>query len=171
MSLDPSLAAAAALGAFALLSFLDGVVLHLVVERLPMRPDAALEHLLHTGRALLFPAILLAFFAARGPVALGWTLLAIDQLLEAWDMAVERKSRSHTGGLPSREYMLHGLLITLRTAAVAFAAMIHRGTDDTHALDALVSILVPGAILVAMAHVVLATAPGRSLLVWRRRAL
>lgn len=164
MNVDPVIAAAAALGAFAVLSFFDGIVLHFFVERLPLRPSSRLEHLLHTARAVLFPMILVAYFGGWGPIALGFTLLAIDQMIEVWDMAIERRSRVHTVGLPSREYMLHGALTTLRAAAVVFAMMIERGADETRALDGLVSMLVPGAIIAAVAHVVLATDGGRTLL-------
>lgn len=164
MIVDPVLGAAVALAAFALLSLADGVVLHLLVERLPLRSASMLEHRLHTARALLFPAILATFFAGRGPASFAWTLLALDQIIEVWDMAIERTSRAHTRGLPSREYVVHGLLTTLRAAAVVFVAMIDRRVHDVSLLDGLVSLLLPGAVIAAAAHVALATDAGRALL-------
>lgn len=164
MTIDPVVAATFSLGAFAILSFCDGVMLHLVVERLPLRPASRLEHLLHTARALLFPAILLTYFGGHASLVIAWTLLAVDQMIEIWDMAIERRSRAHTSGLPSREYVIHGLLTTLRATAVVFVAVIDRRVHDTSLLDALVSALVPGAIVAALAHVALATDAGRALL-------
>lgn len=163
MSIDPVLAAVVTLGAFALLSFVDGVVLHLFVERLPLRPASVQEHKLHTARAVLFPLLLATFF--RGPTMVGFTLLAVDQIIEVWDMAIERKSRAHSSGLPSREYVVHGLLTTLRAAAVACVLFIDGRVHDTTLLDGLVSLLIPGAVFAAVAHVVLLTDPGRALLV------
>lgn len=172
MSRDPVvLGATLSLAAFAALSFYDGVVVHFFVERLPFRPASRLEHRLHTARALLFPAILLTFFAGRGPIAVGWGLLAIDQVLEAWDMAIERRSREHTAGLPSSEYLAHGALTMLRTAAIVFTAMIDRSQASAAMLDTLVSALVPGAVLAGAAHLGLATEVGRARLSsWRRAA-
>lgn len=164
MTNDPVVAATLSLGAFAILSFCDGVLLHLVVERLPLRPASRCEHLLHTARALLFPAILVSYFGGHGSLAMGFTLLALDQMIEVWDMAIERRSREHTVGLPSGEYVVHGLLTTLRAVAVVLVATIDRRVHDTSTLDSLVSLLVPGAIVAALAHVALATDAGRTLL-------
>lgn len=168
MTIDPVLAATGMLASFVALSFYDGVIVHFFVERLPFRPAARLEHRLHTGRAILFPAILLTFFGANGPTVAGWALLAVDQALEIWDMAVERRSREHTGGLRSGEYVVHGLLTTLRAAAVTFTAVIDRLHVDTAALDRLASLLFPGSIVVAVVHVVLASPLGRSGFALRR---
>jgi len=167
---EPAFLAAVLLGVFAVLSFVDGVVLHLVVERLPLREASWLEHRLHTVRALIFPILLATFIRGAGPVAIGWALLAIDQGVEFWDMAIERRSRAHSGGLPSLEYLVHGTLTTLRAATVVLVAMIDRSVADTSALDTLVALMMPGAVLVAIAHVVLASAPGRSLLARAGRA-
>jgi uncharacterized membrane-anchored protein len=156
MTIDPDRAAAIALIAFAGLSFVDGVVLHLWRERLHLRATARLEHLLHSARAVLFPAILAAFFAGQAPVV-GIVLLALDQAVEGWDMAVERRSRAYSGGLRSSEYVLHGLLITLRAFAIGFALFASpAGSGD---LAAAVGLLLPGAVAVALLHVTLAIAP------------
>lgn len=161
--MSPVLLATFFLALFAALSLVDGVILHLFVERLPLRPASTKEHLLHTARALLFPPILVTFVS--GPTPLGFTLLAVDQIIEVWDMAIERKSRAHSGGLPSREYVVHGLLTTLRALAVACVLFVDRRVHDTALLDGLVSLLLPGAILAAAAHLVLVTSFGRAWLV------
>lgn len=151
MSLDPNLAVMACLSALGALAFVDGVLVHLVRERLHRRPETRLEHLIHTGRAAVFPPILVLFFAGRAP-ALGIALLAVDQVLEIADMAIERRSRAYSGGLRTSEYLLHGTALTLRGAAIAFS--LAAGAPSA-ALVTFVDLLLPGAVLGAILHVVL----------------
>jgi hypothetical protein len=151
MTVDASAAVVACLVAFAGLSFVDGVVVHLWRERLHRRADSRVEHALHTARAVAFPPILVLFFAGVAPAA-GLALLAVDQVLELADMAVERRSRAYSGGLRSSEYVLHGALITLRGAGVAFALV--AGAPSAGVLT-LVDLLLPGSILAAILHLVL----------------
>jgi hypothetical protein len=151
MTVDPNTAVAALLVVFAALSFVDGIVIHLWRERLHRRPDSRLEHALHTARAALFPPILVLFFGGAAP-ALGLVLIAVDQGFEIADMAVERRSRAYSGGLRSSEYILHGALITLRGAGIAFA--LAAGVPSP-AVVTLVDLLLPGAVLAAILHVVL----------------
>ncbi|MFO0639109.1 MAG: hypothetical protein U0183_07845 [Polyangiaceae bacterium] len=162
-SLSLPLAAAFSLGAFATLSFYDGVVVHLVRERLPLREAAFVEHRLHTARAVLFPLLLWSVFGWHGPRSVALALVVADQAFEVWDMAVERRSRAHTGGLPSSEYLVHGWLVGLRSAALAFTFAIDRAHDDTAPLDALAGLLAPGAVAIAAVHVALALPFGRAL--------
>jgi hypothetical protein len=147
----------ACLAALAALALVDGIFVHLVRERLHRRPDTRLEHLIHTGRAAVFPPILLLFFAGRAP-ALGIAFLAVDQILEVADMAIERRSRAYSGGLRTSEYLLHGTALTVRGAAIAFA--IAAGTPSPNVVG-FVELLVPGAILGAILHVVLLLVPPR----------
>jgi hypothetical protein len=151
MTIDASTAVVACLVAFAALSFVDGIVVHLWHERLHRRADSRLEHAVHTARAVLFPPILLLFFGGAAP-ALGFTLIVVDQGLEIADMAIERRSRVFSGGLRSSEYILHGALITLRGAGVAFALV---AGHPSAAVDTLVNLLLPGTILAAMLHLLL----------------
>jgi hypothetical protein len=151
MTVDPSHALVAILLVFAALSFVDGIVVHLWRERLHRRPESRVEHALHTARAILFPAILVAFFQGAAP-ALGLALLLVDQGVEVADMAVERRSRAFSGGLRSSEYVLHGVLITLRAAGVAFALT---AAQPSAAVHGIVDLLLPGAIVAAILHVVL----------------
>lgn len=151
MTVDADTALVACLLAFAALSFVDGIVLHLWRERLHRRPESRLEHALHTARAVLFPAILVAFFGGAAP-ALGVALLAVDQVVEVADMAVERRSRAFSGGLRSSEYVLHGVLITLRAAGVTLALAAPAASAG---VEAVVDLLLPGAVVAAILHVVL----------------
>jgi hypothetical protein len=165
VSFDAELAASASLLAFAALSFVDGVVLHFFVERLPFRPGSRLEHALHTARAAIFAPLLLAFFDARASLAAGLALLAVDLAFEVWDMLIERQSRAFSGGLRTREYALHGVLVALHTAAVAFTLVARLGPSRTStplSLAAVTGWLWPGSVLVALAHVALLAAPPRA---------
>ncbi|HEU4407754.1 MAG TPA: hypothetical protein VFS43_20990 [Polyangiaceae bacterium] len=162
MNFDAELAASVSLLAFAALSFVDGVVLHFFLERLPFRPGSRLEHGLHTARAVLFAPVLLAFFDARASLATGLALLAVDLAFEVWDMLIERQSRAFSGGLRTREYALHGVLVALHTAAVAFTLVARQAparTPTPLSLAAVTGWLLPGSTLVALAHVVLLAAP------------
>jgi hypothetical protein len=151
MSLDLGTAVIACLAALTAIAFVDGIVVHLVRERLHRRPETRLEHLIHTGRAAVFPPILLLFFAGRAP-ALGIAFLLVDQALELADMAIERRSRAYSGGLRTSEYLLHGTALTLRGAAIAFSLA---AGAPTAAVATFVDLLLPGAVLGAILHVVL----------------
>ncbi len=156
------------LQAFALVSIFDGVYLHLWRYRLFARADSRREHWLHTARAALFaPIVLLIFAAPTVGVTLyaGLALLAIDQAAEVLDVLEERRSRARLGGLGSGEYLVHGILITLRAAAIALAlaarpaeawawsATVAGAYPAT--ITTLVAGLVPGAIVVAGLHLAL----------------
>jgi hypothetical protein len=149
MSVDAALIAC--LAALVALAFVDGVLVHLVREKLHARPETRLEHWIHTGRAVVFPPILALFFAGGAP-ALGVAFLAIDQALEVADMAIERRSRAYSGGLRSSEYLLHGAALTLRGAAIAFS--LAAGAPSA-AVIGFVDLLLPGAVVGAILHVVL----------------
>jgi hypothetical protein len=151
MSFDPNAAVIACLALLAAFAFIDGVLIHLVRERLHRRPETRLEHLIHTGRAVLFAPILLLFFAGAN-FALGVMFLVVDQVLEIADMAIERRSRAYSGGLRTSEYLLHGTVLTLRGAAIAFS--LAAGTPSSGVVS-LVYLLLPGAILGATLHLVL----------------
>jgi hypothetical protein len=151
MSLDPNLAVIACLIGLVALAFVDGVLVHLVRERLHARPETRLEHWIHTGRAAVFPPILVLFFGGAAP-ALGVAFLVVDQVLEIADMAIERRSRAYSGGLRTSEYLLHGTALTLRGAAIAFS--LAAGAPSATVVG-FVNLLLPGAVLGAILHVVL----------------
>ncbi|HEY6556683.1 MAG TPA: sigma factor-like helix-turn-helix DNA-binding protein [Polyangiaceae bacterium] len=161
MTFDSETAASLCLLALAVLGAWDGIVVHVVQEKLPCREHSRLEHGIHTVRALLFPLILATFFISRTTLAVGLVLIALDQIAEVWDMAIERQSRAHSGGLRSFEYVLHGAMITLRAAGVAFA-LSARSSPSAEILipvAPLASWLLPGSVLVAVFHVALLLAP------------
>jgi hypothetical protein len=133
------------------LAFVDGVLVHLVREQLHARPETRLEHWIHTGRAVVFAPILVLFFGGAAP-ALGVAFLAVDQVLEMADMAIERRSRAYSGGLRTSEYLLHGTALTLRGAAIALA---FAAGAPSAAVVSVVNLLLPGAVVGAILHVVL----------------
>ncbi len=151
MTLDLHHAVIACLAALGALAFVDGIVVHLFREQLHARPETRLEHLIHTGRAAVFPPILILFFGGAW-LALGVALLAVDQLLEIADMAIERRSRAYSGGLRTSEYLLHGTALTVRGAAIAFS--LAAGAPSATVVG-FVNLLLPGTILGAILHVVL----------------
>lgn len=107
---------------FALLSAIDGLYFHLWKYRLHARAESRREHLLHTLRSLLFPAIVLALYAQPSAGIILWIgvgLVVLDAGVEFWDVWIERDSRVAWGGLSSAEYLLHVLLTILRTASLA----------------------------------------------------
>lgn len=156
--------------AFAMLSAVDGIYIHLIRLKLHAQPSSWSEHLWHTGRSLLFAPILLSLFTVVSGGALLWTgiaLVVVDQALELLDTTSEKASRAVMGGLGSFEYVLHVTLTTLRTGAIALALAARPASayalgapfvvgELPGSWSALVWQLVPGAALVAAAHVWLA---------------
>jgi hypothetical protein len=110
----------------------------------------------------LFPLILTTFFISQSSLVVGLVFIALDQLAEMWDMAVERGSRVHSGGLRSFEYVLHGVMISLRAAGIAFALGARSGptaTSSPFSVAEVAQLLLPGAVLIAMLHVALLLLP------------
>jgi hypothetical protein len=121
-------------------------------------------------RTLLFlPATYAVFGVVSGGTLLwaGIALAVIDQAVEIIDMASEKDSRADIGGLGSFEYILHGLLTLLRSAAIAVslaarpaAAFSLTAPNIVAQLDEpygwLVRQLYPGATVLALVHVWLA---------------
>lgn len=154
----------------ALLALVDGVGLHLWRLRLFARPDSRREHLLHTARAMLFPGILVLVYAREtsGPLlAFAVALVAADTLLEVWDTFEEPRSRASLGGLSRGESLLHVVLVSLRSASLALVfaskpawvwssqAGAWSATVEPWQESFVVAGLLPGAIALAVLHVVL----------------
>ena len=151
MTFDPNVAVIACLAALAVLALVDGFFVHIVRERLHRRAESRREHLIHTARAAVFPPILVLFFGGAS-LALGIALLVVDQALELADMAIERRSRAYSGGLQTSEYLLHGMALTMRGAAIAFSLA---AVVPSAAVVTFVNLLLPGTVVGAILHVVL----------------
>ncbi len=168
---EPVFAAAAlALLVFAALSALDGLYLHLWRYRLHAHRSSWLEHVWHTGRAILFVPVLALLFVVPSAGALLWAGIAVviaDQGLELLDVLSEKDSRAPLGGLGSFEYAFHIAITTARVTAVVLAlAARPSGAWSLDAPPVLAAVsgpwatvaagLLPGAAVVAALHVWLA---------------
>lgn len=156
---------------FAVLSFLDGVYLHLIVYKLPENPESKFEHLTHTLRAILFLPILLTIFywnLSGSMLLFAVGLIIVDLIIEAIDVISERRSRKSIGGLSDREYLLHVTLTTTRVAAITlflaskpkdawFAAL--SLADYPEVARTIVLNLIPGAIVITVLHIALIMHP------------
>ncbi|NUP07451.1 MAG: hypothetical protein HOW73_15480 [Polyangiaceae bacterium] len=155
---------------FALLAAVDGVYLHLWKFRLHARPRSWMEHVWHTISAVLFVPILITLFLAptAGPVLwAGVALLGLLHIVEVFDVKAERDSRTELGGLPRAELALHWVLVGTRSISTALALVARPSaawsmsaplTIGAHPawVTALVGVIVPGTIAIAVLHLVLA---------------
>jgi len=161
---------------FALLGMYDGFYLHILKYRLYEHEESRREHLTHTIRGILFPGILYCCYLASGDVWFfaGLALLTIDVVVTVIDAYMEKDSRTFMGGLPRGEYIIHLLVNGFHFAAIAVFVVIKvRMTNNTFVLHNdfdsveshpafiwLVENLIPGAILMAVLHVMVATPKG-----------
>lgn len=158
--------------AYSLLALFDGVFLHLYKYRLHEHPESRFEHLTHTVRAILFPAILYCLFVGLETnqlFYLGMTLVLVDIITLTADAFVEKDSRKFMGGLPRWEYILHLFVNGLHFASVALLLVIKIDMTETgialrssfsqyenfQLLKLIALNLLPGAILIALLHVLI----------------
>ncbi len=159
--------------AFALLATWDGLYLHLLKYQLFNHPESQHEHLAHTLRALLFPAILYFFFLRQDCLACFWVGLGfvlLDLLVSLADAWMEKGSRAWMGGLPRWEYIIHllvngfhfatiALLLTLKlqTSATGIRVITDFSSVSTFgAFEWLATNLLPGAVAIGILHALLA---------------
>jgi hypothetical protein len=167
-------ASTALLVLFSLFAAVDGVLVHLVWLRLHARQASWMEHTWHTFAAVLFVPILVTVFLVPTGGAMLWVgaaLLALHCLVEVLDVRAERTSRADLGGVSRGELALHVAAISTRTVATVLA-LVSRPLEAWSLssppvlgsypawIGTVVGSMVPGAILIAAAHVYLA---------WRHR--
>lgn len=157
--------------AFAALALVDGLYLHIIKYKLYSQPESRFEHLTHSIRAILFPAILYFLFVKQGSSAsfyLGILLVCADIGVLGIDAFVEKDSRAFMGGLPRWEYILHLFVNGFHFASIAvFLALkldftesgivvVPDLSESAHfkLFQTLVLNLIPGAVLIALVHVV-----------------
>ncbi|TGL72123.1 hypothetical protein [Leptospira jelokensis] len=153
---------------FAGLAFFDGIILHLWKFKLYKYNDTIYEHKLHTYRAILFPIVLVGLFLLDLSGILYLLILcvvSIDLLIQVFDMWEEKDARSRFGGLSSVEYILHVTLTSLHSSmlllyilskplnSMSFQIMEISMTNGIQHFVA--TNILPGAILVAILHIVL----------------
>ncbi|WP_437639333.1 hypothetical protein [Sorangium sp. So ce854] len=162
------------LAVYAAVGAIDGIYLHLWKYRLFAHEASRREHHLHTIHAALFAVVIGALYLAPSAGLLLWAgvgATAASFVVVLLDVLEERRSRQGLGGLTPREYALHAGLIALYSASVALVLAARPASawslDAPLVLDlALPSLprtvalnLLPGAVLTALAHVVLGLRP------------
>jgi hypothetical protein len=158
------------LALFSLFAAADGVLVHLVWLKLHARERSWMEHVWHTFSAVLFvPIVVTVFLLPTGGAMLwvGVSLIALLYVVEVFDVISERASRSDLGGVSRGELALHVAAMATRTLATILA-LASRPLEAWSLssppvlgaypvwIGSVVGAMVPGAILVAAAHVVLA---------------
>ena len=90
-----------ALALFCIIGAFDGLYYHTIKHKLHLYEETKVEHYIHGLRGLLFAPVALIFFVfdAKGIIYLiGFLFLALDLLLEVFDIQVEKKAREVFGG-------------------------------------------------------------------------
>lgn len=158
---------------FALLAVFDGLYLHIIKYELHRHKESKLEHLSHTIRAIIFPAIVYFLFVVHDSVIffyLGLAFVLVDIIVLAVDAYMEKDSRTFMGGLPRWEYILHLFVNGFHFASIAVFLVLklqitQGGLTITPTLYQyenfktfyLIAInLIPGGVLLALLHVFIA---------------
>lgn len=153
---------------FSGLAFIDGIYLHLWKYKLYKYKETIFEHKLHTIRAVFFPFQLVGLFMFGIE---GWLfglvlfLAMVDLFVQILDMWEEKGARARFGGLSSAEYILHVTLTSLHSSMLLVYLISKPNasnflgktqivySQNWHSIVA--SNLLPGAILVALLHLIL----------------
>ncbi|PHR35009.1 MAG: hypothetical protein COA38_03495 [Fluviicola sp.] len=160
---------------FVILATIDGFYLHLFKYQLHAQADSRLEHITHTIRAFLFPAIVYTLFMKFENETFLWigiSLLIVDLIVLGIDAYSEKDSRAFMGGLPRWEYILHLFSNSFHFAAIAvlFAVRIQltpqgieileiSALENFEIFEFVVNNLLPGSILLAVLHLALMIQP------------
>jgi hypothetical protein len=157
---------------FSVLALYDGLYLHILKYKLQNHSKSKTEHYTHTLRAVFFPLILYFLFLKQDCTAsfiIGVTIVTLDILVMAIDAFIEKDSREFMGGLPRWEYMLHLFVNGFHFASIAVflsiklryennQTVILSNIDQYHnykIFHTIVNNLLPGAILIALLHLLL----------------
>ena len=168
--------------AFMVLATYDGIYLHLWKYELFNRSESLFDHKTHTIRALLFPLIVWLLFidTSMAGFLIGLTLVLTDLIVLGIDAYSEKDSRAFMGGLPRWEYILHLFANSLHFAAFMLltATRIEIGnfgfiystkflsSNSFETAQWLALNILPGAILLGIAHLLLTWDFGKEL--WNR---
>ena len=111
--------------AIGLLGAADIVLFHTIANGIRSHADSRQELLVHSLRGPTYASlfVLVPNFALHG--AWFWALIGIfvvDVGISLWDFAIEKRSRTVFGGLPTGEYILHILIAMLFGALVMSVA-------------------------------------------------
>jgi hypothetical protein len=157
---------------FSVLALYDGFYLHIFKYKLHNQSESKAEHYTHTIRAVFFPAILYFLFLKQDctmSFIIGLTIVALDILVMAVDAFIEKDSREFMGGLPRWEYILHlfvngfhfasiavylSIKLNINNGEIAFLPNIDQ-YQNYQVFNAIITSLLPGAILIALLHLFL----------------
>ena len=166
---------------FSLLALYDGFYLHIFRYQLHNHAESKKEHLTHTFRAAFFPAIVYFLFLKQGcqvSFFIGIALVVLDIIVLGIDAFMEAESRKFMGGLPRWEYILHLFVNGVHFASVAVFLTIKLSLtsdgieiipdfyqyENFKIFQLVVSNLLPGAILIALIHIIVSIP--KSAMVW-----
>jgi hypothetical protein len=155
---------------FALLGLYDGFYLHIFKYKLYGHQESRTEHIMHTIRGILFPAILYFLYLKNDCTTsfyIGIFLVLLDIIVLGIDAFVEKDSRAFMGGLPRWEYIVHLFVNGFHFASIAVFLIIKLSlvngivnfrTDFSNVGNyplfiALVTNLIPGGILMSVLHI------------------
>ncbi len=156
---------------FALLALYDGFYLHIFKYQLHNQLESKKEHLTHTVRAILFPAIMYFLFLKQDcntSFYIGITLVIIDIIILGMDAFMETDSRKFMGGLPRWEYILHLFVNGFHFASIAVFLTMKLKISTTGVVivpnfyeytnfktfQFIIYNLLPGAIIIAIIHII-----------------
>ncbi len=163
---------------FMVLATFDGFYLHLFKYELFNHEESIFEHKTHTIRALLFPVILWLLFIKEDPMSLflGVIFVVIDLVVLALDAYSEKDSRTFMGGLPQWEYIIHlfsnsfhfAAIILVLATKISFNDGVFKinalmaSTDGAVLVNFIAVNIIPGAVLLALVHILVLFRPGRN---------
>lgn len=172
---------------FILLATYDGAYLHLFKYELFNREESHFEHKTHTVRALLFPAIVYLLFIQTSLISfyVGLILVLIDLIVLGFDAYSEEDSRSFMNGLPKWEYIIHlfansfhfaaiilivATRITINNSGIEYS-LAFTNHEYFSTVQFIAQNIIPGALILGVTHLLLATPLGKKLYNSNRKKL
>ncbi len=172
---------------FMLLATYDGFYLHIFKYELFNHRESQFEHNLHAARAILFPIIVWFLFIDATHIGfwIAMTAVFIDLIVLGIDAYYEKDSRTFMGGLPTSEYIIHLFANSFHFAAIILiiASKVNisnnqiqliLSNDDnigTSFMQFVAINIIPGAIILAILHVLLSFDFGKTRWNYLRRKI
>ena len=165
--------------AFMILATYDGAYLHLWKYELFNQKESKFEHKTHTIRAILFPLIVWLLILNTTIVSF-WTgiiLVILDLITLAVDAYSEEESRAFMNGLPKWEYILHlfangfhftFIILIISTkleieSSLLFYSNEFLKSNSFETVQFIALNVLPGVIILAIAHLLLMSEFGKKL--------
>lgn len=164
---------------FMMLATYDGFYLHIWKYKLFNQKESVFEHKTHTVRAILFPLIVWFLFLDTSFIGfwIGLALVILDLVVLGIDAYSEEDSRTFMGGLPRWEYIIHlfangfhfaaiALIIGVKINLLSYNVLLTSNLAETTASVVMIFIAentIPGAILIALIHLMVLLPKGKSI--------